>query len=274
MIVRMSKIKIDEADRPDRARRRCTRSSARSTRPRRSPTCASTSPRARSRRQAFVVDDGRYVGSLTPGRPRRRRDPERLARRGRRARRRRSAPTRPATTGRDLALQTDARRVPVVDDDGRLVGVVAVTGDLHVVLRHRLTAPSRAAVSSVARASCCAAFVAGWSTPSTRSMSATRRVCSACAFSACPACAVGRGEVAARGQRVEVVGAVDALALGDDLLLDGDRLVVAVGRPQRLARGSRARRACRPRRRRARGCGRRAPARGPRSRPRVRPAEA
>jgi len=40
------------------------------------------------------------------------------------------APDAPATSGRDLALQTDSRRVPVVARDGRLLGVVAVTGDL------------------------------------------------------------------------------------------------------------------------------------------------
>lgn len=82
-----------------------------------------------SRRQAFVVDDGRYVGSLTPA-DLEGADPEALAadvaERG--------GPTigldAPATAGRDLALLTDRRRVPVVDDDGKLVGVVAVTGDL------------------------------------------------------------------------------------------------------------------------------------------------
>ena len=82
-----------------------------------------------SRRQAFVVDDGRYVGSLTPddldGA-----EPDRLAADVAD----RDGPTigldAPAATGRDLALRTDARRVPVVDGDGRLVGVVAVTGDL------------------------------------------------------------------------------------------------------------------------------------------------
>ena len=81
-----------------------------------------------SRRQAFILDEGRYVGSLTPadiaGA-----DPDALA-----AEVAERGPTigvdAPATTGRDLALQTDARRVPVVDDDGKLVGVVAVTGDL------------------------------------------------------------------------------------------------------------------------------------------------
>lgn len=82
-----------------------------------------------SRRLAFLVgEDGRYAGSLTPGHvedadPRRPAaevaDLEPTV-----------SPAAPATTGRDLALLTDARRVPVVDGDGRLVGVVAVTGDL------------------------------------------------------------------------------------------------------------------------------------------------
>jgi CBS domain-containing protein len=39
------------------------------------------------------------------------------------------SPGAPAETGRDLALRTDSRRVPVVDDGGRLVGVLAVTAD-------------------------------------------------------------------------------------------------------------------------------------------------
>jgi Mg/Co/Ni transporter MgtE len=82
-----------------------------------------------SRRQAFVVDDGRYVGSLTPA-DLEEADPGSLAADVAD----RDGPTigldAPATTGRDLALLTDRRRVPVVDDDGKLVGVVAVTGDL------------------------------------------------------------------------------------------------------------------------------------------------
>ena len=82
-----------------------------------------------SRRLAFVADGDRYLGSLTPadvagdvdgGRP-----AADVARDGPTV-----APSAPATTGRDLALQSDARRVPVVDGDGRLLGVVAVTGDL------------------------------------------------------------------------------------------------------------------------------------------------
>jgi CBS domain-containing protein len=81
-----------------------------------------------SRRLAFVVaEDGAFVGSLTPahvgdG------DPARPAAEVADAEPTVS-PTEPAATGRDLALRTDARRVPVVED-GRLVGVVAVTGDL------------------------------------------------------------------------------------------------------------------------------------------------
>jgi Mg/Co/Ni transporter MgtE len=81
------------------------------------------------RRLALVVDpDGVYVGSLTPahliGA-----DPARpaadVADPGPTV-----SPGERADTGRDIALQTDSRRVPVIDDGGRLVGVLAVTGDL------------------------------------------------------------------------------------------------------------------------------------------------
>jgi Mg/Co/Ni transporter MgtE len=81
-----------------------------------------------SRRQAFVADDGRYVGSLTPE-DLADADPARpateVAQDGPTV-----SPRAPATEGRDLALLTDSRRVPVVDDDGILLGVVAVTGDM------------------------------------------------------------------------------------------------------------------------------------------------
>ena len=81
-----------------------------------------------SRRLAFLAgDDGAYAGSLTPahvadGDPGR--SAAEVADTGPAV-----SPADPATTGRDVALRTDSRRVPVVDD-GRLVGVVAVTGDL------------------------------------------------------------------------------------------------------------------------------------------------
>jgi CBS domain-containing protein len=82
-----------------------------------------------SRRLALLVDDdGVFAGSLTPAQLTTG-DPARLAvevaERGPTV-----TPGEPAVTGRDVALQTDIRRVAVVDDGGRLVGVVAVTGDL------------------------------------------------------------------------------------------------------------------------------------------------
>ncbi|HEV2060692.1 MAG TPA: CBS domain-containing protein [Solirubrobacteraceae bacterium] len=82
-----------------------------------------------SRRQAFVADDGRYVGSLTPADVGGDIDPARaaveVAQDGPTV-----SPEAPASEGRDLALQTEARRIPVVDGDGVLLGVVAVTGDM------------------------------------------------------------------------------------------------------------------------------------------------
>jgi Mg/Co/Ni transporter MgtE len=127
-LVRMSKIKIDEADQltvRDIVHAKLSAVDASSTiADVRAYFAAST-----SRRQAFVVDDGRYVGSLTPA-DLEGADPDSLAADVAQ----RDGPTigldAPATTGRDLALLTDRRRVPVLDDDGKLVGVVAVTGDL------------------------------------------------------------------------------------------------------------------------------------------------
>jgi CBS domain-containing protein len=82
-----------------------------------------------SRRMAVLAHDGRYVGSLTPahvagdvdaGRP-----ASEVAQHGPTV-----APDAPARTGEKLALLTDARRVPVVDREGRLLGIVSVTNDL------------------------------------------------------------------------------------------------------------------------------------------------
>ena len=124
----MSKIKITEADgllvRDVVHRRLSTLDATATVADVRAYFAAST-----SRRQAFVVDDGRYVGALTPA-DLEGVDADSLAADAAD----RDGPTigleAPASTGRDLALLTDARRVPVVDDDGKLVGVVAVTGDL------------------------------------------------------------------------------------------------------------------------------------------------
>jgi Mg/Co/Ni transporter MgtE len=88
----------------------------------------SCAARARRRLALLVDEDGTFAGSLTPAQLTTG-DPARPA-----VEVAESGPTvtpdEPAVTGRDVALQTDIRRVPVVDDRGRLVGVVAVTGDL------------------------------------------------------------------------------------------------------------------------------------------------
>lgn len=81
------------------------------------------------RRMAILADNGRYVGSLTPehvagdldaGRP-----ASEVAEHGPTV-----APDARASAGQELALSTDARRVPVVDRDGRVLGIVSVTDDL------------------------------------------------------------------------------------------------------------------------------------------------
>ncbi len=124
----MSKIRIDEADQltvRDVLHARTTSLDANATVAEvRAYFDAST-----SRRQAFLLDDGRYVGSLTAARVAEESDPERIA----------AEIADPGQTigldasanvARDLALTTDARRVAVLDGDRKLVGVIAVTGDL------------------------------------------------------------------------------------------------------------------------------------------------
>ena len=78
---------------------------------------------------AVLIDGERYAGSLTleelggdldPGRP-----ATDVAADGPTV-----AAGAPAKEGQDVALQTQARRVPVVDEDGRLLGVIAITSDL------------------------------------------------------------------------------------------------------------------------------------------------
>jgi len=82
-----------------------------------------------SRRMAFLASDDRYAGSLTPDQVAGDLDPTRpatdVAQLGPTV-----LPDAPASHGQEVALQTDARRVPVVDHDGRLLGVVSVTTDL------------------------------------------------------------------------------------------------------------------------------------------------
>jgi CBS domain-containing protein len=82
-----------------------------------------------SRRLAVIAADGGYAGALTPA------DvacdassdqPALEVARGRPT----VAPEAPALEGRDLAIASDARRIPVVDAEGRFHGVLAVTSDL------------------------------------------------------------------------------------------------------------------------------------------------
>jgi CBS domain-containing protein len=80
------------------------------------------------RRLAVLADGDRYVGSLARedvsvgdiARPARE-----IAHDGPTV-----APDAPASDGHEAALASEARRVAVVDGDGRLVGVVGVTDDL------------------------------------------------------------------------------------------------------------------------------------------------
>jgi CBS-domain-containing membrane protein len=81
------------------------------------------------RKMAFLANDERYVGSLT------REDvAEPVASALRAAELARPGPTvapeAPARSGHELAISAGALRVPCVDGDGRLLGVVAVTDDL------------------------------------------------------------------------------------------------------------------------------------------------
>jgi CBS-domain-containing membrane protein len=81
------------------------------------------------RKMAFLADDGRYAGSLTRDDLNGDLDPTDSA-----ARLARTAPTispdAPAHAGYELAVASPALRVPVVDRDGTLIGVVGVTDDL------------------------------------------------------------------------------------------------------------------------------------------------
>ncbi len=81
------------------------------------------------RRVAFLAEDGHYVGSLTPADLADNLDAGRraseVARRGPTI-----APDARASAAHQLAASSDTRRVPLVDGDGKLLGVVGITDDL------------------------------------------------------------------------------------------------------------------------------------------------
>lgn len=81
------------------------------------------------RKIAVLADDRRYAGSLTRDDVSGDLDPHRraadLATRGPTV-----SPEAPAATAHDLAIATPALRVPVVDENGTLLGVVGITEDL------------------------------------------------------------------------------------------------------------------------------------------------
>jgi CBS domain-containing protein len=94
-----------------------------------------------SRRLAVIAADGRYAGALTPA------DVASGARDDQPALdvardRPTVAPEAPALTGRDLAIGSEARRIPVVDAAGRFRGVLAVTSDLQHFACRPLPPPS------------------------------------------------------------------------------------------------------------------------------------
>lgn len=82
-----------------------------------------------SRRLALITDDdGHYLGSLTladiAGDVAANEPAEQFSQHARTL-----SPSQTAAAGRDELLATDVRRVAVVDHDGRLVGVLALTRD-------------------------------------------------------------------------------------------------------------------------------------------------
>jgi CBS domain-containing protein len=80
------------------------------------------------RKMAFLASDGHYAGSLTrsdlAGAGDAARPATEIAHDGPTV-----APDTAASDAYEVAVATDALRVPVVDPDGRLIGVVAVTDD-------------------------------------------------------------------------------------------------------------------------------------------------
>jgi CBS domain-containing protein len=82
-----------------------------------------------SRRLAVLTQDGRYAAALTPADVGADVADDRPAIEAARDRPTLS-PALPAATGRDRVSESEGRRMPVVDADGRFLGVLAMTTDL------------------------------------------------------------------------------------------------------------------------------------------------
>jgi CBS-domain-containing membrane protein len=93
-----------------------------------------------SRRLAVITADGCYAGALTPADVGGEVPADRPALEVARVHPT-IAPAMPAATGRDLAIATGARRVPVVDEQRRFRGVLAVTTDLRFFACRPMPAP-------------------------------------------------------------------------------------------------------------------------------------
>lgn len=83
----------------------------------------------KGRRLAVLADGDRYAGAIAPVDLAPEVPDEQLALDFATARST-LRPDTPASIGRDLVFATDVRRMPVVAEDGRLCGVLAVTTDL------------------------------------------------------------------------------------------------------------------------------------------------
>ncbi len=80
-----------------------------------------------SRRLAILARDGVYLGALTAADLPTGGDPTRPALEVA-DQHQTVTPDAPAVTARDLVLATEARRVPVVSDEGRYLGIISLNG--------------------------------------------------------------------------------------------------------------------------------------------------
>ena len=95
---------------------------------------------SKSRRLAVLTQDGRYAGALTPADAAAELPDARPAIEVARDRPTLS-PALAAAAGRDRVIEAEGRRLPVVDDDGRFLGVLAMTTDLQFFACRRTTPP-------------------------------------------------------------------------------------------------------------------------------------